>query len=158
MTETEDKLNALFNKIMKASPKEKKKKDPIVEAMKEGLAKAKKEHDKKVPKKFQNGSGYEYTKVWNEKTNDFDYVSTARVRMAEYLGRPLEKEERVYFFDRKIKGEAKYAQENLILGDQSGPFLTELVCKCCGTKGSLQGSHMIKSSGADSSQEPTYSL
>ena len=158
MTTEDDKLSALFDKLVGGKKKngvKKKEADPLKEAVRKAIVEVKREHDKKVPKQFQNGSGYDYTKVWDEEGKDFRYISTARVKMAEYLGRPLEEDERVYFFNRKLKGEAKYAASNLLLGDQSGPFYSELVCKCCGTKGDLQGSFIPKTKQPESHEQYT---
>lgn len=134
-------LQDLFKKVvLDGKEKKKSKKDPVREAVKEEIRKVKaKEREKRG---FQNGAGYDYVKVWDEQGIGYRMVPTARVRMAEILGRELQSNERVFIIDKKLKGDAKYAPSNLLLGDSNGIRLDLLVCKACRTQGEVVGNHV----------------
>lgn len=134
-------IDALFAKFMggdKKSPTGKKTKsskpaDPLKEQFNEVRSKVKKAaQDRKIS---QNGAGYEYVRVWNDDGTEYRMVPRARVEMAKILGRPVAEHERVFFVDRKKRGDDLYAPDNMVLGFKSGVPLDLLTCKCCGSRG-----------------------
>lgn len=107
--------------------------DPILSQAKTVLRAVKNEQKEK--KGYQSGNGYKYEKVWNEEGTAFEYRTKARVVLEKVLGRPLEDHERVFFKNRELKGDAKYAPENLVLGYKAGVPLDMLTCSNCGCRG-----------------------
>lgn len=131
-----EELNDLFKNMVLDPKKPKKKAAPkspllanIGDRLKEEKAKA------RAKRGYQSGSGVEYVKVWNEEGTDYEYITKARAKWKEYYGTLPEEHQIVFFRDRRLKGDAKYAKENLVLGYRSGISLDLLTCGNCGCRG-----------------------
>lgn len=135
----DDETLELFNKMVlqgkkpkkKAAPKPAKKTDsPLAAEFKKVTRQVKSDN-----KRHQSGNGYDYVKVWAEDGSDYKYVPRARYVMALHLGREIPDHMRVFFKDKTVKGDAKYALENLVLGFKGGIPLDLLTCRNCGCRG-----------------------
>lgn len=115
--------------------------DPILQ---EARAVIKREKQKSKDKKgFKSGNGYDYVKVWNPEGTDYKYIPKARHVMAQIIGHEVPDHMRVFFRDGDLKGEAKYAPENLVLGFRAGVPLDLLTCKNCGCQGAWEINSII---------------
>lgn len=132
-------IDELFDKMMKDSPKKKPKKkaapkaDPLQEAVQRAVRNEKTKA--REARGYQSGNGTDYVKVWNDDGTDYTYITKARFEMGKILGRPVADHEAVFFRDRNAKGEAKFAEGNLILGFKKGVSLDLLTCANCGCRG-----------------------
>lgn len=137
-----DDIEELFAKMVQTAPtgkrKEKKKEpvEPLEAVFKDMVSRVKAKE--KAKKGYQSGNGYDYVKVWNEDNTDYKYIPKARAKWAEYYGKAPEDHQIVFFRNRRLKGEAKYAKENLLLGYRAGVSLDLLTCKNCGCRGSWE--------------------
>lgn len=131
-------IEELFDKLVlnKKSKKAAPAVDPI---LREAKAVIKRELQKGKDKKgFKSGNGYDYVKVWNKEGTDYKYIPKARHIMAKILGYEVPDHMRVFFRNRNLKGDAKYAPENLVLGFKQGVPLDLLTCKNCGCRGAWE--------------------
>jgi hypothetical protein len=134
-----DEIDAMFQKMVLAKKPQKRNKkattgeDPLLNLSREVI---KAERTKAREKRgYSSGNGYEYVKIWNEDGSDYTYVTKARAKRKEYTGALPEEHQIIYFVDNTLKGEAKYARENLVMGFKKGVNLSLLTCEHCGTRG-----------------------
>lgn len=147
-TESRPSFDELWNQVMGSKgSKSKTKKDSSTTSIDVDLREKRKQLQKERPKKAMNGAGYEYVRVWNEEGTDYKMVTRGRVEMEKIMGRPLQDHEKVFFRDRQLKGDAKYAPENLVLGLKSGVSLDMFTCGNCGCRGNWVPEHLTEDRG-----------
>lgn len=151
-TENRPSFDDLWNQVMgskdsKSKSKSKTKKGSSSTTVDVDLREKRKQLQKERPKKAMNGAGYEYVRVWNEDGSDYKMVTRGRVEMEKILGRSLQDHEKVFFRNRTLKGDAKYAPENLVLGLKSGVSLDMFTCGNCGCRGNWVPEHLTEERG-----------